>query len=944
MTVFQRKILLLMLIPLLSLPLLPGSDVWPVTSSDMTPNLKLFDKPISRARWLWFQAPQVAGFANAYYRMEVELDEEVESCWIMCALDDTGEVFLNGKALAETRFEQPDMQIRFHRFEPVCEWKKGRNVLAMIAHNNGALGGMIMRGEIKLVSGKVIPLVSDRKSWKASGNASDGWMTPSFDAATWAPAMELGDVLMEPWKSVSNVVNYMLDDEEKRFYQARIDQLVNIDFLKDAPEWKGKVVWYNGLAGIELNGKPEPPVTLVIGFNPWIANTADDIVKAGKSNIKFIEYISSSNRCFVAPGKYDFSMLDNDIKRILVLNPNAAIIVAFRLDLQGEWLRNNPDELIGYANGPSDGRGGQLGRFRAPSMASEKFRAEMENFLTAAVKYMQQQDYYKRVIGMRVGYGVFGEWHYYGMKLEMPDTGKAMTREFRKYLADKYGSDSALQKAWHDASVTLDSAAVPDKTERIGQGSFFRDPAGKDRKLLDYYDCHGQVNSDTLLRFAAAVKKADPRLLVGAYYGYFFCMGYPAEGQTLMLEKVLSSPNIDFLSSPYSYNVASRIAGGDGMLRSLPGIFKRHKKLLISEVDVHTHKTRGRDVYRVGTTPEDSQAVFRRDIAISYLNGAGAQFLEFDARRGFDSWFNHPMIYKSWYDGLRIWHYLVNAPEKKSFCEIAVVVSADEMYKHGYPNGLEQRPVIESIVDKPMHALYRAGAPFDVLSLKDFLNSSHNYKVVILLNIFTPAADERKQLIRKVRRPGVLAVWSYASGWVTEDGFSESAMSDLIGIKAKAEAGKHPWSVSLGNGVTMSSVSNKKVVSENPRICSVDRSAEVWAYYTSHGRQAAIVSKNLKQGSMTMLAGMPIMDEHVWAAILHRGNVHCYTAPGEAVVAGNGRWLMVHTGRGGAIELKLPKRCKQVRELYRSQTLGVDTSEVILKSSGAETWLLEIEY
>ena len=916
------------------------ADTFQAPAREITPGLQLFDKAVSKSRWLWFQAPQVDGFADAFYRCTITLDEEVESCWILTALDDKGEVYCNGKLLAQAAFKQPDMQVRFHYYTPQ-NLKKGKNVLAMVAHNNGALGGMIMRGEIKLKSGKMIKLFSTPEFWKASGKKAADWNNVEFDDSAWQKAMILGDVRMEPWSSVSNVVKYMLDPEEYAAYNKVIEHSFKVDFLKNAPDWKARVVWQNDRAALELNGKLEPPMTFVLGFNPWIVNTSDDIVKAGKSGIKFVEYLTSSNRCFVAPGEYDFTVLDNDIKRILTLNPNAAIIVAFRVDLQGNWVSDNPDELIGYANGPADGKGGQVGRFRAPSMASSVFRSEISNFLTSAVRYMQQKDYYKRVVGVRVGYGVFGEWHYYGMKLEMPDTGKAMTREFRKFLKNRYQSDAALQAAWHDKSVTLETATVPTKAERIGKERFFRDPASADRKVLDYYECHGNVNADTLLGFAKAAKTADPRLLVGAYYGYLFCMGYPAEGQTLMMDKVLSSPYIDFLSSPNSYDLASRHAGGDGLPRMLTSIFKRYKKLAIIEVDIHTHKTRGRDVYRVGSTAKHSEAVFQRDIALGWLNGCGVQFLEFDARRGYDSWFNDPLIYKSWHDGMQIWQKIIRSTPAEPK-PAAVVVSTIEMYRHGYPNGLQQRPVVETILDKTMHSLHQSGYTFDVLSLNDYLAEKFDRKLVIFLNIFSPSSEERALLKAKVRKPGVTAVWSMAPGLVTDKGYSHAAMSDLTGIELRYLPEKLSYAVNLHDWVLMKSVSGKNELQEKYRVHSVDKNVEVWGKYVV-GKQPALVCKQLAGGSTAYFAGMPVIMPEVWAAIFKRSNIHRFSEL-NVMTAGDERLLLVHVGKKGAYPIYLPRKARQVTELFSNKVIGRDCSELMLRSDTAVTWFLQIDY
>lgn len=56
------------------------------------------------------------------------------------------------------------------------------------------------------------------------------------------------------------------------------------------------------------------------------------------------------------------------------------------------------------------------------------------------------------VAGVRVAYGIYTEWHSYGM-YEAPDTGTAMTAHFRNWLRSKYSSYDALASTGAHAYV-----------------------------------------------------------------------------------------------------------------------------------------------------------------------------------------------------------------------------------------------------------------------------------------------------------------------------------------------------------------------------------------------------------------------------------------------------------------------------------------------------------
>ena len=111
-------------------------------------------------------------------------------------------------------------------------------------------------------------------------------------------------------------------------------------------------------------------------------------------------------------------------------------------------------------------------------------------------------------------------------------------------------------------------------------GGLFLDPV-KNRKTLDYFECFTSINADLLLMAAETVKKELPGRLCGAYYGYVFST-HPPEGSNILLDKILSSPFIDFASNPAPYTGYVRLAGGSFPHRTIPSVFRRYGKLAIT--------------------------------------------------------------------------------------------------------------------------------------------------------------------------------------------------------------------------------------------------------------------------------------------------------------------------------------------------------------------------
>ena len=87
----------------------------------------------------------------------------------------------------------------------------------------------------------------------------------------------------------------------------------------------------------------------------------------------------------------------------------------------------------------------------------------------------------------------------------------------------------------------------------------------------------------------------------------------------------------------------------------------------------------------------------------------------------------------------------------------------------------------------------------------------------MLLNVFGPSPEERRQLAEKLRRPGVTAIWNYAPGLVTDAGYDEKAMSELCGITLRARREKLPMAATLTDGAKLAPIWNKIGWQESPR-------------------------------------------------------------------------------------------------------------------------------
>ncbi|MBE6378209.1 MAG: hypothetical protein E7051_05250 [Lentisphaerae bacterium] len=898
---------------------------WQVPQTELLDGSQVYPYPISQSRWLWFQAKNIGQKTTAYYRAVIELEDEVKSAWMYLLMDDRGVFKANDQSI---RYSYPpqssSFQVKIPRYDLSRVLKKGKNVLSFEVFNNVNTGGLFYRGEITLANGKKIALVSD-KNVKASAKAGENWRSVDFDDSSWKNAWEFGDALTDPWNTASNIIEFGLTESEKEVYKKSFEKATQIpDSISKEPLRKTTLDFSRAVPAIKVGDEVIPPFLHKPGdtFSP---ERADITMKFAHTGIKWLE-LGVLDYDIIRENGFDFSRIDAMIRRTLNLAPDTYIGLCIRFSQRNYlWMANNPDELIVYPTGKADQNSDTLRR-RAPSMASEKYRAEMKRIIKAFFDYAKTQPWYSRIISCRVANGCYLEWHYYGMRRDMPDMSAPMVRAFRKFLTQRYGSDAALQKAWKNPAVTLATAAVPGVKERVGKGDFLRNPAiGSDRQTMDYYECLQLVIADTLLSCAQAVKESAPHILAGAYYGYVLQMNFPPEGQTILPDKVLSSPYIDFLSAPICYD-HSRSPDSDGLKRVLPSIFARHKKLHIVEQDTRTHIT-----YPKLYTPAHSAELFARDTASALLDGCGTQFLSIHGV-GQRHWMNAPEIFSSLHNSLKLWKELYALPAKKNpAAQVAVVFNTPEMYLHGYPTVEQQKIPVLMLTTEPVHALIRSGYTFDLLDLQGFLNSENDYRAVVFLNTFTIDSNTAALLKKKVRRPGVTAVWHYAPALVGKEGFSENAASDLTGISLK---------VVNGGKIAVKNVPFKSDFAISPRMAVVDSAAKDKLSYADNAGFTAMAVKKLADGSTAVFSGAPIIDPATWNKILSNAGLKAFTAPGN-VMSGFGNRLLIPVHKRKKVDVKLPAPAEKITETVSLTNIPAGKAEFSIQSSGPAVYLIE---
>jgi len=278
---------------------------------------------------------------------------------------------------------------------------------------------------------------------------------------------------------------------------------------------------------------------------------------------------------------FDFSTVEARFGRILEADPEALFHLRIYLETgHADWWENEyPQECEILSDGRSNGQ----------SFASRVWREQAKNFLRVYAKHFEKVGLADRVLSYQVGAGHTGEWVKGESSMYTPcgDYSEPMRQHFRGWLRDRYGGDRAeLRRSWNRPNASFETAEVPGaEAQLLAKRYTFRDPAAE-QNVIDYFRCLAELCADCVIDFCRTAKEAcGGTKLAGAFYGYLMDLSwnggffkerpdsdystYQRSGH-LGLRKVLASPHVDFLISPYSYGY--RGLGGDGpsMLPSNP--------------------------------------------------------------------------------------------------------------------------------------------------------------------------------------------------------------------------------------------------------------------------------------------------------------------------------------------------------------------------------------
>ncbi len=148
--------------------------------------------------WLWHPSA-TAENTSAYFRRELELENQHASLLVQLAVDDRYTLYLNGQRVGDGSGWE---RVHQHVLGPQNGLVPGRNVIGVAARNQRGVGGVLCDLRVYRDGGPESTLLPET-GWRVSLRAAEGWNRPDFDAQGWEEPAVVGAYGGPPWGRIT---------------------------------------------------------------------------------------------------------------------------------------------------------------------------------------------------------------------------------------------------------------------------------------------------------------------------------------------------------------------------------------------------------------------------------------------------------------------------------------------------------------------------------------------------------------------------------------------------------------------------------------------------------------------------------------------------------------------------------------------------------------------
>ena len=158
------------------------------------------------ANWIWFGSRRVDNI-DVWLRKEYDFKEKPLRAILQCAVDDVGEVFVNGEKIG--RFSGRSNPPNYDITEKLAE---GKNIVAVKVHQFRYSAGFLGELDCRYSDGREEKFITD-KSWKYSRELPpENWTRSDFNDRNWKNCVELAKPPQGEWGNINYKLNTRLTE------------------------------------------------------------------------------------------------------------------------------------------------------------------------------------------------------------------------------------------------------------------------------------------------------------------------------------------------------------------------------------------------------------------------------------------------------------------------------------------------------------------------------------------------------------------------------------------------------------------------------------------------------------------------------------------------------------------------------------------------------------
>ena len=712
---------------------------------------------------------------------------------------------------------------------------------------------------------------------------------------------------------------------------------------------------YNGIPTLMIDGQPTASYFYQRpDLDAYLRTDAES--RIAKSGLElYVTYGGNLYKGGCAPiwledGSIDYAAFDAVIYDTLAASDDALVMVNIGLFAPKWWLEQNPDHRAQAHNGS------EYIALDDASLASEKFRQEAGQVLRQLLAHMKQQNYYNRVFGLKIGGGQSYEWMHLGTASSQGvDYSTASQEGFKAYLKKKYGTDEALQAAWGNTQVTLETAAAPGWEDRCASSNVYMgdaDTGSLSRNMVDWNLWLGEASADSFLYYCQIAKEeTDGKIIVGGYNGYLWTSNsYDSQGMAhTAMDRVLCSEYVDWIASPIAYN--ERLLGQSSTYMALLDTVQAHGKLYIAEQDNRTclsdSYTGSWDAdwdYKIGQAHTMADTVYqqKRDFANALVNGAG--LWQYDMYGG---WLDDDQLYGYFSQAKNEYDLSVHL-DRNTTNEVAVFVG-DETYAYlTAENSNMSFTLLEPMLQQQRKHLAAMGAGFDTYAMSTLLEGKvPAHKLNIVLSPFEITEQMHEAIDTYLKANDQVVVWVYLPGISTgtklslanvqrATGFSVGAVEQKSTLQVRLAQSGH----SLTEGIEGLVYGNSVAGSVSPLAYLQDTTgATVLGYYESGGKPGLAVKD---MGDWTSVySAAPCLDAQLLRNLLTFAGCHIYSENPADIVYSSNSYVALHSAAEGDKTVALPGNYS-VYDVFEEKYISMNTDVITYHHQEDDTHIFRL--